>query len=167
MKKIMISLLILSLITLVGCNKGIERGLSENLYGSELDMANTISPIISAVCRDICNHSNYQEWDIGDDVWNVSNWADGSDLIYKKEIARKKDGNGYSSCSGLGNVYYCRCYKWEWIEKELYYHVVEDKPLKFERDDLVFSCGSEEELLIPYYKKDLANMGIGETKQYS
>jgi hypothetical protein len=144
--------LVIFTFTFVIPNKtGINRGISENLRGSGLDTANTMSPIISAICQELCPFPSTDE-----DGWVLS-----GELIYKKEHAR-------SCIYEPGNVYYCRCYRWNWIDtgdsSDLYYKAIEDKSLEELFGKKVYSCIDESELLIPYYDKELAEMEIGETK---
>lgn len=155
-----------SLIILTGCNKsGLDRGTSENLYGNLLDMANTISPIVNEVCDNLCETPD-MEISIREpeDKWDVTKWARGSDLIYKRETARNFNF-GCSGMNSIGNVYYCRCYKWDYVDGELYYHAVKDIPLNDLFNRTVYSCGSESDLLIPYYNKELAEMELGDTRK--
>lgn len=145
--------LILGLVLLVGCNvKGIDRGQSKHLWGDELDMANTIDPILYAVCGQVCPFPS-------DDG---TSFLLSGDLIYKREKV-----NG--CINPTGNIYYCRCYRWDWVDKEdekcLVYKAIEDIPLKEIFNRTVNSCFDEKDLLIPYYNKELAEMKIGETKE--
>lgn len=140
--------------------KGTDRGTWENLYGDTLDMANTVSPIMIASCDILCPFPSKSE----DDWGSLS-----GDMIYKREPVE-------SCISGIGNVYYCRCYRWDWQDDSmkikglnderngLFFKVIEDKPLEEVFGEEVYSCISENDLFIPYYDKELAEMGVGETK---
>lgn len=140
--------------------RGVDRGTWKNLYGDKLDMANTISPIISEICQELCPFPSENE----------NEWGSLSgELIYKREPVKDCIHNE-------GNVYYCRCHRWGWQEEDwrlegleyeedgLYLKVIEDKPLEELFGRKVYSCINEDELLIPYYDKRLAEMEIGETK---
>lgn len=137
--------------------EGTDRGTWENIHGSNLDMANTIYPIISEVCGLLCTFER-----INDTLWMQS-----GTLIYKRE-------KSWNCISGEKNEYYCRCYDWgtqdkEWglnlgFEEDGRYNIIlEDKPLSEIFGEEVYSCTNEDNLLIPYYNKEVASANIGDT----
>src|SRR4030042_2066060 len=136
--------------------ENIDKGIWGNLKGDLLDMSNTISPVINAVCDKLCPFSSRNE-----SSWGLLS----GQLIYKIEPSE-------TCIYGEANVYYCRCYRWDWQDEYfkleglndnrhgLYFKVIEDKSLEEFFGEKIYSCINENELIIPYYDKELAEMQI-------
>ena len=105
-----------------------------------LNMENTMSPILAMICEDACGYENVQ----------VSSPAYGGKLIYKREPVK-------SCITGMGNVYYIRCYEWDWDGNgtNLWYRPTHDIPLG------CHSCIDESEVRIPYWDRELQNAELG------
>ena len=114
-------------------------------YDSDrLSMINTISPIIGKLAEYACSFENAQ-------IGRIDEWAKGGKLIYKREEV--------GSCiSGVGNVYYIRCYEWRWFNDELWYKPSHDVSLRS------FSCIDEDDIYLPLIDKELQEAELG--KEY-
>ena len=112
-----------------------------------LNMANTVSPIITQISENLCGYENMQ-LKIDDGLP-----AKGGQLIYKREIT--PEGLGMSCVSGMGNFYYIRCYEWGYEDDRLWYRPTHDVPLE------CYSCIDEKDVLIPYWDKKLQNAELG------
>jgi len=107
-----------------------------------LNMSNTVSPIISKIAEVLCQYENIQI-NIGESS------AKGGQLIYKRESVE-------GCISGIGNIYYIRCYDWQYDEQDrLWYRPTEDIPTD------TYSCISESQVNIPYANRKLQNAEIG------
>jgi len=131
-------LLFASLILMSSCIGGASDGALENLWGDKLRMANTVDPILNAVCGNLCTNSH-------------------STLVYKREELE-------NCISGMGNVYYCRCYKstFNVSTKLLTMKILRDVKISELIGRAVYSCIDERELMIPYYDQVLAEGNIGD-----
>ena len=106
-------------------------------------MSNTVNPIISKIAQELCDYENIQFSIVGEDKP-----AKGGALIYKREPVK-------SCISGIGNVYYIRCYEWNWEDDELWYTPIRDVPIG------CYSCIDENDVIIPYWDEQLQNAEIG------
>lgn len=90
-------------------------------YSKEvLNMANTVSPIITMLSQQLGDYENIQI-SIGESS------AIGGKLIYKREETEWIKG---SNCvGGYGNVYYIRIYEWDREGDRLWYKPIKDIPI--------------------------------------
>jgi len=111
-----------------------------NLYDRNLlNMANTVSPIISMISQELGDYENIQE----------STPALGGKLIYKRESCE--------NCTNrIMNNYYIRLYEWDYEEDRLWYKLIRDIPIG------AHSCIDEKDVLIPYWDKELQYAVLGE-----
>ena len=132
--KLEIILVVMILIMFFGCNS------SEGwiMLKKELNMANTVGPIIDHIARDLCNYKNIQH----------GTPAKGGSLIYKREPVE-------TCISGIGNVYYIRCYEWGYEGTKLWHKPICDKPIG------CYSCIDEEDVNIPFWDEELQNAELG------
>ena len=114
-----------------------------------LNMANTVSPIITKIAEDLGEYENMQ----------TKSPAIGGNLIYKREKIDPDEWGGMGCVGDYGNVYYIRIYEWEYDDDRLWYKPIKDVPIGCK------SCIDEKDVLIPYWDKQLQNADLG-TKYY-